>query len=85
MFGLMGYQKSERLVICDERTVILCIIYIFDPTHTGEWWNGDVEEVESEMLKSGGGPNISDAYTINGLPGPLYPCSAKGTIILHFL
>ncbi|TYH80751.1 hypothetical protein ES332_D03G153300v1 [Gossypium tomentosum] len=26
----------------------------------------------------GGGPNVSDAYTFNGLPGPLYNCSAKG-------
>ncbi|CAL5445252.1 unnamed protein product [Camellia sinensis] len=25
----------------------------------------------------GSGPNSSDAYTINGLPGPLYPCSNK--------
>ncbi|VVA19504.1 PREDICTED: laccase-17 [Prunus dulcis] len=42
---------------------------------SGEWWNGDVDEVENEMVKYGGGPNISDAYTINGLPGPFYPCS----------
>lgn len=54
--------------------------------HAGEWWNGDVEEVENEMLKSGGGPNNSDAYTINGLPGPLYPCSSRGKYYtLHFL
>ena len=24
---------------------------------------------------SGGGPSTSDAYTINGIPGPFYPCS----------
>ncbi|KAL0429534.1 UNVERIFIED_CONTAM: Laccase-1 [Sesamum radiatum] len=47
----------------------------------GEWWNGDVEEVEREMMLHGGGPNTSDAYTINGLPGPLYPCSTKDTFI----
>ncbi|KAL0535552.1 hypothetical protein IC582_029886 [Cucumis melo] len=51
------------------------------PLIFGEWWNGDVEEVENEMLKSGGGPNNSDAYTINGLPGPLYPCSSRDTFI----
>lgn len=53
----------------------------------GEWWNGDVDEVENEMVKYGGGPNISDAYTINGLPGPFYPCSNKGIqelIFRHF-
>uniref|UniRef100_A0A0A0LQV8 Laccase n=1 Tax=Cucumis sativus TaxID=3659 RepID=A0A0A0LQV8_CUCSA len=51
------------------------------PLIFGEWWNGDVEEVENEMLRSGGGPNNSDAYTINGLPGPLYPCSSTDTFI----
>ncbi|KAG8655321.1 hypothetical protein MANES_04G027900v8 [Manihot esculenta] len=30
----------------------------------------------------GGGPNVSEAYTINGLPGPLYNCSAKDTFKL---
>lgn len=33
------------------------------------------------MYKYGSGPNSSDAYTINGLPGLLYPCSIKGKII----
>lgn len=48
------------------------------PIIFGEWWNADVDAVESEMSRYGGGPNSSDAYTINGLPGPLYPCSIKG-------
>ncbi|KAI5330523.1 hypothetical protein L3X38_029921 [Prunus dulcis] len=51
------------------------------PIIFGEWWNGDVDEVENEMVKYGGGPNISDAYTINGLPGPFYPCSNNDTFI----
>ncbi|KAL0342355.1 UNVERIFIED_CONTAM: Laccase-1 [Sesamum calycinum] len=51
------------------------------PIIFGEWWNRDVEVVEREMMLYGGGPNSSDAYTINGLPGPLYPCSAKDTFI----
>lgn len=50
------------------------------PIIFGEWWNADVDAVEGEMIY-GGGPNSSDAYTINGLPGPLYPCSAKDTFI----
>ena len=45
---------------------------------SGEWWNVDPESVISQALQTGGGPNVSDAYTINGLPGPLYNCSAKG-------
>ncbi|KAH6758674.1 laccase 1 [Perilla frutescens var. frutescens] len=51
------------------------------PIIFGEWWNGDVDSIENEMTLYGGGPNSSDAYTINGLPGPLYPCSAKDTFI----
>ncbi|XP_047944111.1 laccase-1 [Salvia hispanica] len=51
------------------------------PIIFGEWWNADVDAVESEMSRYGGGPNSSDAYTINGLPGPLYPCSIKDTFI----
>lgn len=47
----------------------------------GEWWNGDVDAVENEMMLYGSGPNSSDAYTINGLPGALYPCSNKGSSI----
>jgi laccase len=54
------------------------LIDIFAVLTIGEWWNGDVDAVENEMMLYGGGPNISDAYTINGLPGPLYPCSNKG-------
>lgn len=44
---------------------------------TGEWWNADPEAVISQALQTGGGPNVSDAYTINGLPGPLYNCSSS--------
>lgn len=39
----------------------------------------DPESVIQQALQTGGGPNVSDAYTINGLPGPLYNCSSKGT------
>nr|GMD64424.1 laccase-17 [Ipomoea batatas] len=49
------------------------------PMIFGEWWNADTEAVISQALQKGGGPNVSDAYTINGLPGPLYNCSANET------
>ncbi|KAJ4843321.1 Laccase-17 [Turnera subulata] len=49
------------------------------PIIFGEWFNADPEAIISQALQSGGGPNVSDAYTINGLPGPLYNCSAKDT------
>ncbi|GAV64740.1 Cu-oxidase domain-containing protein/Cu-oxidase_2 domain-containing protein/Cu-oxidase_3 domain-containing protein [Cephalotus follicularis] len=51
------------------------------PIIFGEWWNADVDAVENEIIKYGSGPNVSDAYTINGLPGPLYPCSTKDTFV----
>ncbi|KAL6341052.1 hypothetical protein AAG906_032167 [Vitis piasezkii] len=53
------------------------------PIIFGEWWNADTEAVISQALQTGGGPNVSDAYTINGLPGPLYNCSAKDTFKLR--
>ncbi|XP_017618468.1 laccase-17-like [Gossypium arboreum] len=52
------------------------------PIVFGEWFNADPEAVISQALQTGGGPNVSDAYTINGLPGPLYNCSAKDTFKL---
>ncbi|KAM0925369.1 hypothetical protein ACQ4PT_004234 [Festuca glaucescens] len=48
------------------------------PVIFGEWWRNDTEAVIAQALRSGGGPNVSDAFTINGLPGPLYGgCSGK--------
>ncbi|KAK6140258.1 hypothetical protein DH2020_026056 [Rehmannia glutinosa] len=52
------------------------------PIIFGEWWNADPEAVINQALQTGGGPNVSDAYTINGLPGPLYNCSSKDTFRL---
>ncbi|KAL9153139.1 hypothetical protein ABFS82_10G030500 [Erythranthe guttata] len=52
------------------------------PIIFGEWWNADPEAVISEALQTGGGPNVSDAYTINGRPGPSYNCSSKDTFKL---
>ncbi|KAL5764218.1 hypothetical protein ACOSQ2_016812 [Xanthoceras sorbifolium] len=33
-------------------------------------------------FQTGGGPNVSDAYSINGLTGPLYDCSTNDTFRL---
>ncbi|XP_019254657.1 PREDICTED: laccase-17-like isoform X2 [Nicotiana attenuata] len=52
------------------------------PIILGEWFNADPEAIISQALQTGGGPNVSDAYTINGLPGLLYNCSAKDTFKL---
>ncbi|CAN4100983.1 unnamed protein product [Withania somnifera] len=52
------------------------------PIIFGEWWNADTEAVINQSLVTGAGPNVSDSYTINGLPGPLYNCSTKDTFKL---
>ncbi|KAJ4704540.1 Laccase [Melia azedarach] len=49
------------------------------PILLGEWWNANVIDVANQATISGGGPNVSDAYTINGRPGDLYPCSQNKT------
>ncbi|KAF8022734.1 hypothetical protein BT93_F0295 [Corymbia citriodora subsp. variegata] len=46
------------------------------PILFGEWFNSDTEAIISQALRTGGGPNVSEAYTINGKPGPLYNCSS---------
>ncbi|KAK3016414.1 hypothetical protein RJ639_007061 [Escallonia herrerae] len=59
--------------------------YVYNFTITGqrgEWWKTDTETIINQALQNGGAPNISDAFTINGLPGPLYNCSAKDTFKL---
>ncbi|GAB4860122.1 Lactose Permease [Ancistrocladus abbreviatus] len=43
----------------------------------GEWWNADTEAVIRQALQNGAGPNVSDAFTFNGFPGPLYNCSSS--------
>lgn len=44
----------------------------------GEWWKSDTEAVINEALKSGLAPNVSDAHTINGHPGPISNCPSQG-------
>lgn len=45
----------------------------------GEWWKSDVEAVINQALSSGLAPNVSDAHTINGHPGPVSNCPSQGT------
>ncbi|EMS58360.1 Putative laccase-5 [Triticum urartu] len=52
------------------------------PIMFGEWFKADTESVISQALQTGAGPNVSDAYTFNGLPGPTYNCSSKDTYTL---
>ncbi|KAG9140779.1 hypothetical protein Leryth_006963 [Lithospermum erythrorhizon] len=52
------------------------------PILLGEWWNANPMDVIREATRSGGAPNISDAYTINGQPGDLFNCSTQDTTIV---
>lgn len=50
------------------------------PITLGEWWKADVLQVFGQANITGTLPNISDAFTINGLPGALYNCSGEDSI-----
>ncbi|KAL5709240.1 laccase [Ranunculus cassubicifolius] len=47
------------------------------PILLGEWFGANVVELEERMMASGGVSTLSDARTINGQPGPFYPCSTN--------
>ncbi|KAJ0984121.1 hypothetical protein J5N97_002477 [Dioscorea zingiberensis] len=47
------------------------------PILLGEWYNSNEVNIENTALATGAAPNLSNAYTINGRPGDLYPCSHK--------
>ncbi|KAF8042296.1 hypothetical protein BT93_A0808 [Corymbia citriodora subsp. variegata] len=48
----------------------------------GEWWKSDTEAVINQAIKSGLAPNVSDAHTINGHPGPISSCPSQGGFTL---
>ncbi|KAH7659541.1 Laccase protein [Dioscorea alata] len=43
----------------------------------GEYWFKNALKLEKQVLASGGGAPIADAFLINGHPGPLYNCSSN--------
>ncbi|KAJ4950789.1 hypothetical protein NE237_027621 [Protea cynaroides] len=52
------------------------------PIILAEWFKGNVIDIIDEAIANGSAPNISDALTINGQPGDLFPCSKKQTYTL---
>ncbi|CAH9113279.1 unnamed protein product [Cuscuta epithymum] len=52
------------------------------PIVLGEWWKSDIQQVLNQFLSSGGDPNVSDAFLINGQPGDLHACSMNDTFKL---
>ena len=67
-------KKSHAQFELLEQLIIYHIIFC---NSVGEWWHADVEEVVKRGTNMGLPPNMSDAHTINGKPGPLFPCSEK--------
>uniref|UniRef100_A0A0E0CAC7 Laccase n=1 Tax=Oryza meridionalis TaxID=40149 RepID=A0A0E0CAC7_9ORYZ len=47
------------------------------PILLGEWWNRNVDDVENDGYLTGLGPQISDALTINGVPGDQNRCKGS--------
>lgn len=52
-------------------------LFLYFKSSAGEWWKANVVDVADEAFLTGGNPNISDAFTINGQPGDSYECSKK--------
>ena len=52
---------------------------------SGEWCKQDTLKIYNETVVIGGAPNVSDAFTINGQPGDLYPCSKPGKKLLKLI
>ncbi|PQQ06546.1 laccase-13 [Prunus yedoensis var. nudiflora] len=50
------------------------------PLLLGEWFDRNPLDVQKLAAFTGGAPNASDAYTINGQPGDLYRCSKQGLL-----
>ncbi|CAM8883481.1 unnamed protein product [Rhodiola kirilowii] len=50
------------------------------PIVLGEWFDRDPMNILQLANFTGGQPNVSIAYTINGQPGDLYKCSSQGTM-----
>ncbi|GKV05631.1 hypothetical protein SLEP1_g17618 [Rubroshorea leprosula] len=56
---------------------------ILETNFSGEWSNSDVETIVNQANRLEVPPPTSDAHTINGRPGSLFPCSQKDTFTME--
>jgi laccase len=63
---------------------MLIFSFLMYAGRTGDWYKGDVMAIIDDALATGGDPNVSDAFTINGQPGDLYNCS-NGMLYKQYL
>ncbi|KAL4291026.1 hypothetical protein GQ457_14G024520 [Hibiscus cannabinus] len=61
-----------------EKVIVLGEFRNFRHLEAWEWWKADTEAVVNQAMQTGLPPNISDAHTINGRPGPVPNCSVDG-------
>lgn len=76
-------QLTFPICIAKISLIVLKIKSLFLIEYAGEWWKSDVETVINQAMQTGLPPNLSDAHTINGRPGPVPNCSlSSGTSFL---
>lgn len=69
LFSLFKLTFARHIYLLIEQHISLLL-------HTGDWYDANnVVDIETQALATGGSPNISSAFTINGLPGDLFSCS----------
>ncbi|KAF7820579.1 laccase-15-like [Senna tora] len=76
-----GHKFSQKVIISEEEGTLWWHAHsdYSRATVHGEWWKQDIVQVFNDFRTNGGDPVPSDAYTINGQPGDLYPCSNTET------
>ncbi|KAK8598562.1 hypothetical protein V6N13_094528 [Hibiscus sabdariffa] len=78
-----GRYPEPTLVAREDDTILVKVVNHVK-YNVSIHWHGirqirtDVEAVINEALKSGMAPNVSDAHTINGHPGPVSDCPSQG-------
>nr|AEO27916.1 laccase-like protein [Brassica rapa subsp. pekinensis] len=77
------HSSHFRYILTQEIKILILLEFMivkhFVMQMIGEWWKKKtIMDIAGNANKTGGEPAISDAYTINGQPGYLYPCSKPG-------
>ncbi|CAL5387911.1 unnamed protein product [Camellia sinensis] len=86
-----GHSYVYNFTVTGQRGTLWCHCYhaegrdsISIPSASpGEWWNQDVGTIVTQANKLGLPPQPSNAHTINGKPGPLFPLSEKRTFTME--
>eukprot|EP00253_Pinus_taeda_P021543 PITA_21543 len=72
-----GRSYTYRFTITEQEGTLLWHAH-------SSWLRASVNPIDvvNQATRTGAAPNISDAYSINGQPGDLYPCSTRDTFRL---